>query len=361
MRWDNSASRESLFQVQDLLDGCGGAGNLQGEHARCQTASVAEDTNSLALEGFAVDVRQQTAKTSIDATAVHVTALSRHLNAGLHALVEALLGQTHEGLLHDLIGQRLLVIHISELRRNITKSWCRRVSEVIVVEQAAIGLGNELAGRSMECHVVKSVKRGLCGLFTSTVGVTVGTVGKSLQLSFPCIVGSVAGIYSLCVTLHGELAIDDGVFASKIWLVEVVGVSHVGTSQTWLHGEWCIRADQHSYATSSASGSRSSLGIERNVSSHDDGVSSIPGRRLEPVDGVEEGVGTTVASIHGIHTLNRGVFTKQLHEDRLDGLGLVEDGLGTDFETSNGVGVDLVLAQQVRDGGKCERVDIWML
>jgi hypothetical protein len=47
-----------------------------------------------------------------------------------------------------------------------------------------------------------------------------------------------------------------------------------------------------------------------------------------------------------------------LHEDGLDGLGLIKESLGTDFEAANILGVDVVFLEERGDGGQGERVDI---
>jgi hypothetical protein len=42
------------------------------------------------------------------------------------------------------------------------------------------------------------------------------------------------------------------------------------------------------------------------------------------------------------------VGSKELHQDRLDGLGLVQESLSANLEAANGLGVDVVL---VHEGG----------
>ena len=120
-----------------------------------------------------------------------------------------------------------------------------------------------------------------------------------------------------------------------------------------------VGADEHGDSASTTSGARVALGVEGNVSGHDNGVAAVPGRRLDPVDGVEEGIGAAVARVHGVDALDTGVVAEKGHEHRLDRLRLVEEGLGADLESANRVGVDVVLLEQVRDNGQREGVDVW--
>ena len=94
--------------------------------------------------------------------------------------------------------------------------------------------------------------------------------------------------------------------------------------------------------------------------SDNDGVTTVPSRRLNPVDGVEQSVGATVARIHCVNTLNVVVaaLVEQLHKNRLDRLRLVEQGLSADLEAANGLGVDVVLLEKRGHGSQGERVDV---
>jgi hypothetical protein len=157
------------------------------------------------------------------------------------------------------------------------------------------------------------------------------------------------------------MAINDGVFASEVGLEEIISVGDVTATETRLEHDRGIRADQHGNGTSTTGGAGSSLGIEGNVSADNNGISAIPGRRLNPVDAVEYSVGTTIASIDGVDTLNVGVSMrgKQLHQHRLDRLGLVKKGLCADLKTTDRLGVDVVLAKEGGAGGQSNGVDVW--
>ena len=53
----------------------------------------------------------------------------------------------------------------------------------------------------------------------------------------------------------------------------------------------------------------------------------------------------------GINSLNISVaaLSKELHQDGLAGLGLVNDGLGADLEAANILGGDVVLGEETLD------------
>ena len=93
-----------------------------------------------------------------------------------------------------------------------------------------------------------------------------------------------------------------------------------------------VGSDQHGTGSGTTSGSCGTLGVDGNVTCEDDGVPAVPGRRFDPVDGVKDGGGGTVASVFAVDTLDVKVsrLGEKVHEGRLDGFGLVDDGLGTD-------------------------------
>lgn len=97
---------------------------------------------------------------------------------------------------------------------------------------------------------------------------------------------------------------------------------------------------------------------QRNVTGDNDGVTAIPGRGFNPVDTVEQGIGTAVASIDGVNAFQVGVVAKELHQNRLDRLGLVQDGLSADLESADRVGVDIVLLEQIRGNSEGQGVDV---
>lgn len=339
--------------VQSLGDLFSATNNLEGSKAGSQAGTVAEKTNPLALECGRLNVRHQAGKTSPDTATVHVAAVGTDLASRLDTLLELLLGQGHEGLLDDLVGQRLLVVHVLDLLGNLSKGGALRVDQEVVVQKASIRLLDQLAGRGVEGNIVEAIQRGLDIGSTVAIGVAV------LQLLLPRVVGLVGGVQSLAVAVDGVVAVNVRVLAGKVGLVEVVGVLHVRSTQTGLSNDGGVRADQHGNAASATGGTRVALGVKGNVASHNNGIPAVPGGRLDPVDGVEKGVGASVARVDGVNTLDVGVVAEQLHEDRLAGLGLVQEGLCADLEAANGVGVDLVLLEEVGNGGQSEGVDVW--
>ena len=114
----------------------------------------------------------------------------------------------------------------------------------------------------------------------------------------------------------------------------------------------CIGTNEDSTGTSSTGRSGSTLSVHSDVTGNDDSVATVPGVGLHPVDGVEEGSSTTVAGVLGVDTLNVEVagLSEEVHEGSLDGLGLVNDGLSANINTTNGLGVDVVLFEETRDG-----------
>ena len=100
----SAALDEPVGDVESLGDALGAADDAEGAEAGSQTGAVAEETNSLALKILVVDNANQTGETTPDATTVHVTAVGGDLDGGVDTLLEALLGEGHEGLLNNLVA-----------------------------------------------------------------------------------------------------------------------------------------------------------------------------------------------------------------------------------------------------------------
>ena len=94
-----------------------------------------------------------------------------------------------------------------------------------------------------------------------------------------------------------------------------------------------VGSNQHSTGSSTTSRPGRTLSVDGNVTGEDDGVSSIPGRRLDPVDGVENGGSGAIAGVLAVNTLDIVIarLRKKVHKGSLDGFRLVDDGLGADF------------------------------
>lgn len=348
---------QSVMEIELLRNVLNAALNLEREQGGSETTSVAEETNTLALCGLAVNVGNQAAQAAVDTSTVHVTTLGRDFNARLNAGRKSLLCQGHESFLDLLVGDGGGIIKISEFGRDLSEDGVRWVYEVVVVEQARVRLGDKLASRRVERHVVEAVQRSLLLL---SAAIDTVSVQARLQGLFPCVVGLVTGVYGLSVALDREVAVDNRVLACKVRLVEVVHVPDVRAAQASVDSDGSVRANKHGYATSSAGGTGIALRVQGNVTSHNNGVTAVPRRRLDPVDAVEQGVGSTVAGVHRIDTLDVVVATlfEELHQDRLDRLGLVKERLGADLEASDGLGVYAVLLEQRGDGCQGKRVHV---
>ena len=83
-----------------------------------------------------------------------------------------------------------------------------------------------------------------------------------------------------------------------------------------------VRSNKHSHRSSSADRSCTSLGVDGDISSDDESVSSIPTTAFNPVDCVEESGRSTVASVLGVDSFDVGVARggEEIHEMRLDRL-----------------------------------------
>lgn len=346
------------MDVQDLGNLLGVALDLERAETGGQTGAVAEKTDSLALKAGRVDVRHQAGQTTPDTTTVHVSAHGGNLDGRVDTLLETLLGEGHEGLLHNLVSQRLLVVHIPDFWGHLGESRAVWVGQKVVVQKTSIRLLHQFAGWCVESQVVKSIQRGLDGPVSDAVAIGMAICHAILQLLLLLTVGAVGSVQGFGVAVNGVVAVNVGVFAGEIGLVEIVSVLHVGPTQAWLDNNRRIRADEQSNAASSASGAGVALGVQGNVTSNDDTVASVPRRGLDPVDSVEEGVGASVAGVDRIHALDVGVVAEKLHQDGLDGLGLIQEGLRADFQAANRVGVDFVLLEEVGNSGQGKGVDV---
>ena len=68
--------------------------------------------------------------------------------------------------------------------------------------------------------------------------------------------------------------------------------------------DWGVGSDQHGAGSGATSRPGGTLSVDSNVTGEDDGVSSVPGRRLDPVDGVENCGCGAIAGVLAIDTLN---------------------------------------------------------
>lgn len=108
-----------------------------------------------------------------------------------------------------------------------------------------------------------------------------------------------------------------------------------------------IGANEHGNAARTTSWSSGTLSVDGDIASDDNGVPPIPGSRLDPVYGVEERGGSTIASILRIDTFNIKVpgLCEKIHESRFHRLGFVDDSFSADVEAANRFRVDIEFLQ----------------
>jgi hypothetical protein len=122
------------------------------------------------------------------------------------------------------------------------------------------------------------------------------------------------------------------------------------TTTEWptLKHDRCIGTDQESASTGATYGACIAFRIHGNIASKHNGIPTIPRATLDPVDSIKKSSSRAVAGVFGIEPFNVMVArrSEKIHKDGLDGLGLVNDSFGADLKTSNGSGVNVVLAHQ---------------
>ncbi len=91
--------------------------------------------------------------------------------------------------------------------------------------------------------------------------------------------------------------------------------------------------------------------LHGDVSREHDRIPTVPRAGLDPVNRVEYSGSRTIARVFRVHALNVGVagLDEKVHEDGLDGLGLVDDGLRSDLNTTDGTRVNVIFFQEIRD------------
>ena len=168
---------------------------------------------------------------------------------------------------------------------------------------------------------------------------------------------AVCVVQRLSVASQREVTVNNRILRCEVRLVEIVSVLHVRASGQ-VENKWRVWANKHGHRANTTGWSGGTLRVDSNVACHDNGVSTIPGRRLDPVDGVDNSRGSTVARVDRVDTFNVVVVAKKLHQNRLDRLGLVQQGLGSDLQSTNRVGVDVVVLQQSRSGSQRDGVNV---
>jgi len=214
----------------------------------------------------------------------------------------------------------------------------------------------------MEADVVEAIQRRL-QLFvcTNAIGGTIGMLAMELSLSL--IVSAVALVNGFGIALDGVVAVDDRVLGGQVGLVEVIRMGDVSASKTRLKSKRSIRPNEHGYTACATSRTRVAFLVESNIAGNHNGITAVPRRGFYPVDRVEESVCAAVTSIHSINTFNVCISSllEQLHEHRLNRLRFVENSLGADFESADGLDVNCILLDQRGEGCQGQRVDIYDL
>ena len=170
----------------------------------------------------------------------------------------------------------------------------------------------------------------------------------------------VAFVQRVQVADDGQATVHNRILRVHHGLVEVVRVGDVCGSQAALEHERRVWSDEERNGAGAAGWPRATLGVERYVA-HDDGrVASVPVARLDPVDGVEERRRAAEASVDVVDALDVRVAgaLEQLHQARLDALGLVDERLGADVEAADLVRAHAPLVHEVVEHGEAHGVDV---
>lgn len=309
--------------------------DVNREEGGSQTTTVREHGDSLALqalggEGEGGDERQ------VQAGGVGVTNVGGSNNTRVELGLGVLLHVAHEGLLNVTVSQALLVGKVSDALRNVGR--LEGTKSVVVVSHTAETLGNELAGGHVE-----SAGTELLGTLLSSA-----RLGQVLTVSL---------VEGLGVASKRVVAVNNGVLRGEVGLVEVVSVLHVGTV-LGVDDKRSVGANKHGNSTASTGGAGGTLSVNSNITSNNNSVTTVPGSRLDPVNGVEKGISTTVAGVVSVDTLDVGVVAHELHKYRLDTLTLVQKSLGTNLETANILGVQVVLLEKLPENSKGDGVHV---
>lgn len=220
------------------------------------------------------------------------------------------LGELHHGALETLVVVRLLRVGKLGIVLDRGVDLVLGVLEHVVVGHAAESLLNQLAVGGVEDRVVEILGLDqLLGVGAVTLGVLLGEE-------------AVAGIDGANVAGVGEVSIDGGVFRGELGLVEIPEMVHVSGTDTLVKDKGGVGSDQDGDGTGTTGGTGGALGVGGDISSDDNGEATVPGGGLDPVDGVENGSGTTVAGVLGVDTLNIVVagLLEEGHQDGLDRL-----------------------------------------
>ena len=340
---------ETSLEVGDVVDllevgsGLVSVRDLDGEERSGEARSIREHHDALATEllGLVISKREEA---SVGGSGVHVSEAGGEDGSRGNLVLVSRLGSGGEGLFEATVGVALLTLNLGKLL-HLSELLAVGVAEEVVVQKTAKRLLDELVVRGVEDSVVDVVEVEI--LTVVDLAVLLNKLG-------------VAGIEGLEVADVGEVSIDNRVRGREVGLVKVIDVLHVRGASSTLDGEGSVGSDEHDDGTTSSSGTRRAFCVLSNIGGDDKSVASVPGRALNPREGVEEGVGSSVAGVHGVDTLDVRVTTllEKLHEVGLGGLGVIEDGLGGNLEAADILVVDVVLFHEVGDGREADGVNV---
>jgi len=113
---------------------------------------------------------------------------------------------------------------------------------------------------------------------------------------------------SIKIDFYWLVAVNSWVFWEGVWLVKVVSVVNKSTPDIIKYNR-SIWSKKHCYCSYTSSGSGITFGIDCDIRTNNDGVPTIPALALDPVEAIEECIGTAVASVNGSDTLNIVIAT----------------------------------------------------
>ena len=155
------------------------------------------------------------------------------------------------------------------------------------------------------------------------------------------------------------------VFCRQVWLVKVPSVGNVRSMNSWSHqpiashpflvdpiptfnDQRRVRSNQHCTSSHPSYRSRTPFLVNGNVPTHDDCVPSIPRFGLDPVNAIEQRRSGTITRILVVDAFDVMVAGRgeEVHQEGFGRFGFVDKSFGTDVETTDGFGVDVVFLEE---------------
>jgi len=210
-------ARQPVHEIQLLLDLGGIALDGHGVEGRSKSGTVSEHGDGLALQVGRIDAREERSETAVQRSGVHVAATFRAPHRRLDALGVFGLSGTDEGLLDGLVGQGSLVFDFEDIiGGDVDELGVLWVGDEIVVEESTVTFLDHLSVGGVEDGVVYRVE--------GEVNTLLGDFGA---------VAFIGAVESPDVGGDGEWSVDLGVLGVKPGFVEIVGVGHVVSVDSW--------------------------------------------------------------------------------------------------------------------------------